>query len=122
MIRRPPRSTRTDTLLPYTTLFRSIGELAVRQLVHRLRAVHQHHRYAVQRVGGVILAGGGVLHPLGIAMIGGDQHGAARPAHRVAHPAATGITRYHLFALPRVLHLRTYHPAIHAFHNHHITI
>src|SRR3546814_1241352 len=26
MIRRPPRSTRTDTLLPYTTLFRSIGE------------------------------------------------------------------------------------------------
>src|SRR3546814_18540094 len=25
MIRRPPRSTRTDTLLPYTTLFRSEG-------------------------------------------------------------------------------------------------
>src|SRR3546814_3885359 len=24
MIRRPPRSTRTDTLLPYTTLFRSV--------------------------------------------------------------------------------------------------
>src|SRR3546814_5080478 len=28
MIRRPPRSTRTDTLFPYTTLFRSV--------VHRL--------------------------------------------------------------------------------------
>src|SRR3546814_5637705 len=27
MIRRPPRSTRTDTLFPYTTLFRSIGDL-----------------------------------------------------------------------------------------------
>src|SRR3546814_10184582 len=29
MIRRPPRSTRTDTLFPYTTLFRSllVGEL-----------------------------------------------------------------------------------------------
>src|SRR3546814_3962827 len=26
MIRRPPRSTRTDTLFPYTTLFRSEGE------------------------------------------------------------------------------------------------
>src|SRR3546814_7505024 len=26
MIRRPPRSTRTDTLFPYTTLFRSGGE------------------------------------------------------------------------------------------------
>src|SRR3546814_4294541 len=31
MIRRPPRSTRTDTLFPYTTLFRSI-----RQRVERL--------------------------------------------------------------------------------------
>src|SRR3546814_2882775 len=28
MIRRPPRSTRTDTLFPYTTLFRSAMELA----------------------------------------------------------------------------------------------
>src|SRR3546814_5069825 len=27
MIRRPPRSTRTDTLVPYTTLFRSSGSL-----------------------------------------------------------------------------------------------
>src|SRR3546814_9784058 len=27
MIRRPPRSTRTDTLLPYTTLFRSTTTL-----------------------------------------------------------------------------------------------
>src|SRR3546814_20557896 len=28
MIRRPPRSTRTDTLFPYTTLFRSTGRAA----------------------------------------------------------------------------------------------
>src|SRR3546814_13519745 len=27
MIRRPPRSTRTDTLFPYTTLFRSLAQL-----------------------------------------------------------------------------------------------
>src|SRR3546814_2839537 len=27
MIRRPPRSTRTDTLFPYTTLFRSIERI-----------------------------------------------------------------------------------------------
>src|SRR3546814_2870905 len=27
MIRRPPRSTRTDTLFPYTTLFRSVARL-----------------------------------------------------------------------------------------------
>src|SRR3546814_14482725 len=31
MIRRPPRSTRTDTLFPYTTLFRSLGMQAVAQ-------------------------------------------------------------------------------------------
>src|SRR3546814_11635454 len=29
MIRRPPRSTRTDTLFPYTTLFRSHSGVAV---------------------------------------------------------------------------------------------
>src|SRR3546814_4845545 len=29
MIRRPPRSTRTDTLFPYTTLFRSLGSQAL---------------------------------------------------------------------------------------------
>src|SRR3546814_6548713 len=29
MIRRPPRSTRTDTLFPYTTLFRSLSILAL---------------------------------------------------------------------------------------------
>src|SRR3546814_11308964 len=33
MIRRPPRSTRTDTLFPYTTLFRS----------RELRAPKRHH-------------------------------------------------------------------------------
>src|SRR3546814_13718794 len=31
MIRRPPRSTRTDTLFPYTTLFRSFSTLEKRQ-------------------------------------------------------------------------------------------
>src|SRR3546814_8311779 len=29
MVRRPPRSTRTDTLFPYTTLFRSVAQAAV---------------------------------------------------------------------------------------------
>src|SRR3546814_7630767 len=32
MIRRPPRSTRTDTLFPYTTLFRSDEETATTML------------------------------------------------------------------------------------------
>src|SRR3546814_2555092 len=35
MIRRPPRSTRTDTLFPYTTLFRSVIFWATRRLALR---------------------------------------------------------------------------------------
>src|SRR3546814_8077422 len=38
MLRRPPRSTRTDTLFPYTTLFRS------RLCRARPRAAHHDHR------------------------------------------------------------------------------
>src|SRR3546814_3332794 len=34
MIRRPPRSTRTDTLFPYTTLFRSSESSASRKLAN----------------------------------------------------------------------------------------
>src|SRR3546814_20254482 len=36
MIRRPPRSTRTDTLFPYTTLFRSAEVVIPHILVHGL--------------------------------------------------------------------------------------
>src|SRR3546814_13600713 len=57
MIRRPPRSTRTDTLFPYTTLFRSRDELHVGDAVpldeserlQRVEAVH-HHRGAAETV------------------------------------------------------------------------
>src|SRR3546814_18956314 len=35
MIRRPPRSTRTDTLFPYTTLFRSLLQLVRDQVAAR---------------------------------------------------------------------------------------
>src|SRR3546814_14570838 len=38
MIRRPPRSTRTDTLFPYTTLFRSTGPVA-EDIVAELRSL-----------------------------------------------------------------------------------
>src|SRR3546814_15430029 len=38
MIRRPPRSTRTDTLFPYPTLFRSLGQAClVTPFPHSLR-------------------------------------------------------------------------------------
>src|SRR3546814_7096557 len=37
MIRRPPRSTRTDTLFPYTTLFRSVDRRVSPTLSSRAR-------------------------------------------------------------------------------------
>src|SRR3546814_18255232 len=40
MIRRPPRSTRTDTLFPYTTLFRSkLRRCSLKSVTERLRAL-----------------------------------------------------------------------------------
>src|SRR3546814_19661392 len=53
MIRRPPRSTRTDTLFPYTTLFRSAERLQPVPAGYRRRAwreesdqLHQLHQRA----------------------------------------------------------------------------
>src|SRR3546814_13882935 len=48
MIRRPPRSTRTDTLFPYTTLFRSRPRRGLRVLLaldddHRARRIPPRH-------------------------------------------------------------------------------
>src|SRR3546814_5031659 len=45
MIRRPPRSTRTDTLFPYTTLFRSC--IVVRRT--DVKATGNHHRKIGER-------------------------------------------------------------------------
>src|SRR3546814_14816806 len=49
MIRRPPRSTRTDTLFPYTTLFRS-HELQLAEAVVEQEHLHQQRR-ATEEVG-----------------------------------------------------------------------
>src|SRR3546814_16470856 len=69
MIRRPPRSTRTDTLVPYTTLFRSLADEAdgavadlhldavVGHLMHRAG----HHVALLQLLGA---AGEGILAEL----------------------------------------------------------
>src|SRR3546814_18444909 len=40
MLRRPPRSTRTDTLFPYTTLFRSKDVFPFRLIARRMRDVN----------------------------------------------------------------------------------
>src|SRR3546814_12033961 len=55
MIRRPPRSTRTDTLFPYTTLFRSPGEVGRR--TGRCRPAHRKRIAPVPEGGGFPLGG-----------------------------------------------------------------
>src|SRR3546814_8497319 len=49
MIRRPPRSTRTDTLFPYTTLFRSVHEGGV--VEHREADAETRNRSLVHELG-----------------------------------------------------------------------
>src|SRR3546814_13016282 len=65
MIRRPPRSTRTDTLFPYTTLFRSVG-VAAHIRAHRIihprplqRGVGKGKSAGLDNMGGRPEAGGG---------------------------------------------------------------
>src|SRR3546814_5747721 len=58
MIRRPPRSTRTDTLFPYTTLFRSAEVEIVGQVGTRLPILAVHDQQllieaAADEVGGI---------------------------------------------------------------------
>src|SRR3546814_2653076 len=89
MIRRPPRSTRTDTLFPYTTLFRSSGGCAarVRSCGHPLGVLQLPRR----RVGcDGLRAGRGQGRP---ALLGRSRCGEARadPAIRAdPEPAALG--------------------------------
>src|SRR3546814_653963 len=54
IIRRPPRSTRTDTLFPYTTLFRSLSKLNPRLIMVRISGFGQHGPYSQRPGYGVI--------------------------------------------------------------------
>src|SRR3546814_8139775 len=65
MIRRPPISTRSDTLFPYTTLFRSCGGDRLRQR-RRYAFEHQQRRARVGNRRGIRarLVRGGLLAPL----------------------------------------------------------
>src|SRR3546814_317835 len=83
MIRRPPRSTRTDTLIPYTTLFRSgespaieEGEEGQNHLRHREQAV----------IGRIEQANHDQGHRPGDDLR--DNLAARTPDHRTAHAVA----------------------------------
>src|SRR3546814_2205592 len=61
MIRRPPRSTRTDTLFPYTTLFRSGGACLAPGLVDmrvQIREPGEEHKETMDSAGRAAAAGG----------------------------------------------------------------
>src|SRR3546814_13465023 len=84
MIRRPPRSTRTDTLFPYTTLFRSTARMAgdARPRALDLAEVLEHASHEHLSAGGGRL-GGGVGHVVGYRAVdlvadAGDHRDGAR--------------------------------------------
>src|SRR3546814_16830988 len=58
MIRRPPRSTRTDTLFPYTTLFRSMESTAVPTIILAAGIVTS---YSFAGLYGVAIAASGMM-------------------------------------------------------------
>src|SRR3546814_5457524 len=97
MIRLPPRSTRTDTLFPYTTLFRSGGLHLDHQ---RLAFVHRHAARLADRLQAPFLRQAALVH----GMAGLVQHAhdgrhevvlvvARGDAHVIGHAAAEGVQR-----------------------------
>src|SRR3546814_15421892 len=85
MIRRPPRSTRTDTLFPYTTLFRSRTSAVHARVPARRRrlpattlglAVSGLRRRARHRAGAARRSQ--AAHPGGRLCTGPDRHGTDR--------------------------------------------
>src|SRR3546814_15055899 len=81
MIRRPPRSTRTDTLFPYTTLFRSILEVANRA-GDAEDAVERTPRDA-QRASRRLRDRAQRRKPRGVRREGGDDHPSLRRPDRL---------------------------------------
>src|SRR3546814_12340755 len=86
MIRRPPRSTRTDTLFPYTTLFRSVDAVGGEDLA-AVGTERERHELAFDGVRGgwlpILALVVGLVQDVGV-VVGGAQGEARNPA-RVEH-------------------------------------
>src|SRR3546814_14553047 len=101
MIRRPPRSTRTDTLFPYTTLFRSLAPPAIEDIdelkQQRARSREQHRPLERRRViapedrGGGRRTPAGKAHLLGAGALDLDRRRSARAA-KVAQAAREQVS------------------------------
>src|SRR3546814_3441783 len=84
MIRRPPRSTRTDTLFPYTTLFRS--DLVDRPLMGGGLAADVKVRFGVDRIsypGEILEKREGFLVP--------EQRAVVAPGHALGEGLDVGV-------------------------------
>src|SRR3546814_1136993 len=68
MIRRPPRSTRTDTLFPYTTLFRSVQRYSMTAPGDLIGVVQSYPEGGLTVPGGIHLPG----NPHASEVLGGD--------------------------------------------------
>src|SRR3546814_6296439 len=101
MIRRPPRSTRTDTLFPYTTLFRSALASAYNALdrrdfagvgvLRRIDAVRI-DRLFVALLGGALFIGG---HAIGVRRLLFPFSRAFFTVRRSADVSAIGANIFH---------------------------
>src|SRR3546814_11487136 len=109
MIRRPPRSTRTDTLFPYTTLFRSRPAVGIDEVVAGMygnadriglgpggdaKRDRQHDGVAVRHHGGLHVV-------LGVMAVGhggitaGDQRRGGQEAGQLADRKSTRLNSSH---------------------------
>src|SRR3546814_2930852 len=96
MIRRPPRSTRTDTLFPYTTLFRSREPDA-----HRTAADRQHRRTRRQGFGGRAGSLGSGCADRGSAQPAGERPGRARSEEHTSELQSLMRISYAVFCLKK---------------------
>src|SRR3546814_13940 len=102
MVRRPPRATRTDTLFPYTTLFRSASIATPRIRVPLLRSAPH-----PARVPPASTPGTGRAHAPPPATQGSARAVVALPVHALPVAAAEGPCS----AKPSAHHQQPYRPA-----------
>src|SRR3546814_12777519 len=95
MIRRPPRATRTDTLVPYTTLFRSHGRREGRLQGRRCRIYRQVFRHLAGPEETVWLRSGNVSCRKAAVHDHLEKHGAVRrKADRRSEGAAQAVSGF----------------------------
>src|SRR3546814_4230239 len=105
MIRRPPRSTRTDTLCPYTTLFRSAGRSRGGGAGTRAGTGHRRHAAAAA----ARAPRGGLLMPDLMLLEPGTAYSLWAPSYppRAHNPVMQAEERAMLALMPDTLHGKT---------------